>query len=136
MGNVQLKIQCSFRECDDTIVDQTDAVLRHARDELFQLIEASGASFSIHKEIDEQRADSTATTSEADGVVHLTTEETSTLLNVLKIAQTLLEQHTRPHEAPVNGVRTLDAQTLFEHDQNFLPLLISMRQAIEYKISV
>jgi hypothetical protein len=140
MGTVQLKIQCNYIDCDDAIVEQVNGVVNQTRDELLQLVEASGASFSIHKNISDERAGETSTDNDVEGVIHLSTDETGTLLNVLKIAQTLLEQHTRPYDASQNGaqngLRTMDAQTLFEHDTNFLPLLITMREALEQKIGV
>jgi hypothetical protein len=136
MGTVQLKIQCNYIDCDDAIVEQVNDVVNQTRDELLQLVEASGAAFSVHKQISDERAGETSTANDVEGMIHLTTDETGTLLNVLRIAQTLLEQHTRPADTSPNGVRLLDAQTLFEHDTNFLPLLITMRQALEQKIGV
>jgi hypothetical protein len=136
MGTVQLKIQCNYIDCDDAIIEQVNGVVNQTRDELLQCVEASGASFSIHKQLSDERAGETSTANDVEGMIHLSTEETGTLLNVLKIAQTLLEQHTRPPDTSSNGMRLLDAQTLFEHDKNFLPLLITMREALEQKIGV
>jgi len=99
-------------------------------------VESSGASFSIHKETLDHRADSPTSETEVSGVVRLSVEETRTLLNLLQIAHTLVEQHAKPQLGNLNGTPTLDAETLLEQDKKFLPLVIAMREALEQKVGV
>lgn len=134
MGNIQFKIQCHYSDCDDAIIEQANALVDQTRDELSQLMESAGASFAIHKETVDQRSELQTCETQVSGVVRLTVEETRTLLNLLQIAHTLVEQHTKPHAANLNGTPTLDAQTLLEQDKKFLPLVIAMREALEQKV--
>lgn len=134
MGNIQFKMQCSYFDCDDAIIEQANALVNQTRDELSQLAESSGASFAVHKEIIDQRDDLQTTETEVNGIVRLSVDETRTLLNLLTIAHTLVEQHTKPQAAQLNGTPSLDAQTLLEQDKKFLPLVIAMREALEQKV--
>ena len=136
MGNIQFKIQCHYFDCDDAIIEQANALVNQTRDELSNLAESSGASFSIHKEILDHRADSLNAETEVGGEVRLSVDETRTLLNLLQIAHTLIEQHSRPQTGNLNGTPTLDMETLLEQDKMFLPLVVAMREALEQKVGV
>ena len=134
MGNIQFKIQCNYFDCDDAIIEQANLLINQTRDELSHLVESSGASFAIHKETLDHRAELQSSETEVSGVVRLTVEETRTLLNLLQIAHTLIEQHTKPQSANLNGTPALDADTLLEQDKKFLPLVVAMREALEQKV--
>lgn len=135
MKNVLLRIQCHYRDCDDAVIGEVDGVLNQSREVISSLLDGTDVSFAIHKEISDQREGEAKNEAELDGVVRLSAEEIQTLLNVLKIAQTLFEQHTKPFDTAANGsTNALDIAALIEHDKNFLPLLVGMRHALEEKV--
>ena len=134
MGNIHFKIQCNYFECDDEIIEQANTLVNQARDNLSQLVQASGNTFTIHRETIDLRHDTKTTETEVNGTVQLSVDETQTLLNLLQIAHTLTEHHTKPQDSQLNGTPTLDTQTLLEQDKKFLTLVAAMRERLLEKV--